>query len=198
MPVKPPSNASFVDRAADWGVKFQYENGEQAGRFAILESLAVALGFSITTAMENSIYGASRAESFGRMVSHAGCRRNCFANQADGSRRRDAPLAWLGLVLSAWRRSHRLRPGRVRRCPAHRVRWCAAVAQSGRRDLRRCHRRGGAVSRSQLEFQRRLGGLQPRWPPGSVYHALRELVVEERPALLFSRREARGLFAAGV
>lgn len=44
VPVKPPANASFVDRAADWDVKFQYENGEQAGRFAILESLGGGVG----------------------------------------------------------------------------------------------------------------------------------------------------------
>ena len=43
--VTPPSpSVQFVDQAAAWGVKFQYENGEQAGRYSILETLGGGVG----------------------------------------------------------------------------------------------------------------------------------------------------------
>ena len=47
-PATPVAQASppveFVDRATDWNVRFQYENGEAAGIFAILESLGGGVG----------------------------------------------------------------------------------------------------------------------------------------------------------
>ncbi len=43
--VTPPSPpVQFVDQATAWNVKFQYENGEQAGRYAILETLGGGIG----------------------------------------------------------------------------------------------------------------------------------------------------------
>ena len=47
-PAAPPTAVSdsvqFVDQAAAWNVKFQFENGEQAGLFAILETLGGGAG----------------------------------------------------------------------------------------------------------------------------------------------------------
>ena len=43
--VTPPSPpVQFVDQAGSWNVKFQYENGEQAGRYSILETLGGGVG----------------------------------------------------------------------------------------------------------------------------------------------------------
>ena len=47
VPSAAPASTSpvqFVDRAADWNVKFQYQNGEQAGRYSILETLGGGVG----------------------------------------------------------------------------------------------------------------------------------------------------------
>lgn len=44
-PPLPPAS-QFVDQASAWGVQFQYENGEQAGRFAILETLGGGVGLA--------------------------------------------------------------------------------------------------------------------------------------------------------
>ena len=42
--IAPSPPVQFVDQATAWNVQFQYENGEQAGRYAILETLGGGVG----------------------------------------------------------------------------------------------------------------------------------------------------------
>ena len=42
--ISPSPPVQFVDQASAWNVKFQYENGEQAGRYSILETLGGGVG----------------------------------------------------------------------------------------------------------------------------------------------------------
>ena len=44
VPIPPSPPVQFVDQAAAWNVAFQYENGEQAGLYSILETLGGGVG----------------------------------------------------------------------------------------------------------------------------------------------------------
>lgn len=43
-PEPAPTTVQFRDRASEWGVRFEYQNGEQSGRYTILETLGGGVG----------------------------------------------------------------------------------------------------------------------------------------------------------
>ena len=192
----PPAAGWFRDVTDEAGVTTVYRNGEEADRYAILESLGggvAVLDYDGDGRLDLFFPGGGLVRRAGqetdpRPAPEAVPQPRRVEVRGRDRRRRARPVGRRsGVVLHPRRGRRRLRPRRLARPARHRVRPGGPVPQRagrGRRPAVPGGDQGGRAARpALLEHQRRLGRPRRRRLPGPVRLPVRRLVERQRPHL---------------